>query len=234
MKDQYFGDINDYRKYGLLRAFFTASARKLLVAWMLTPNDGRRDGAIRTYLNRPEKWRRFDPELFDGLARLRASSSKPRVSLIESARLLPGTKFYSAVVPDSRGLREHWRDGLIKAASGADLVLLDPDNGIEVPSRPAGRKDSSKYVFWEEIRSLWAARCSLLIYQHWRREPREAFAEHISYELWRRTGAPYLQAIRTPRVLFLLAGQQRHEDWLRGASSELDIRWAGQIEIMRA
>jgi hypothetical protein len=137
------------------------------------------------------------------------------------------------VVPDARGLRDRWRDGLIKAASDADLVFLDPDNGIEVPSRPMGSKGSSKYVFWDELQSLWATGCSLLIYQHWRREPREAFAERTSYQLWRRTDAHFLQAIRTPRVLFLLAGQQRHTDWLRSAASNLDARWAGQIEIMR-
>ena len=33
MKDQYFGDINDYRKYGLLRPIIASSG------WMLTPDD---------------------------------------------------------------------------------------------------------------------------------------------------------------------------------------------------
>ena len=37
MKDQYFGDINDYRKYGILRALQSKGQRTLLVAWMLTP-----------------------------------------------------------------------------------------------------------------------------------------------------------------------------------------------------
>jgi hypothetical protein len=44
MKDQYFGDINDYRKYGLLRAIQSRGTGRLLVAWMLTPADGGRDG----------------------------------------------------------------------------------------------------------------------------------------------------------------------------------------------
>ena len=34
MKDQYFGDINDYRKYGILRALQSKGQRTLLVAWM--------------------------------------------------------------------------------------------------------------------------------------------------------------------------------------------------------
>jgi hypothetical protein len=43
MKDQYFGDVNDYLKYGLLRCFAEAGWR-VGVCWMLTPDDGGRDG----------------------------------------------------------------------------------------------------------------------------------------------------------------------------------------------
>jgi hypothetical protein len=32
MKNQYFGDINDYRKYGLLRMLQSTSSGRLLVA----------------------------------------------------------------------------------------------------------------------------------------------------------------------------------------------------------
>jgi hypothetical protein len=38
MKNQYFGDINDYRKYGLLRALQSTGDGSLLVTWMLTPD----------------------------------------------------------------------------------------------------------------------------------------------------------------------------------------------------
>ena len=39
MKNQYFGDINDYRKYGLLRILSTYGPIKTAVCWMLTPDD---------------------------------------------------------------------------------------------------------------------------------------------------------------------------------------------------
>jgi len=39
MKNQYFGDINGYRKYGLLRALQSNWAGRLLVAWMLIHDD---------------------------------------------------------------------------------------------------------------------------------------------------------------------------------------------------
>lgn len=233
MKNQYFGDINDYRKYGLLRGLQSGGKLRLLVAWMLTPEDGGRDGGLRSYLRQPEKWRRFDPRLFDGLAAVLRSASTPRVSLIEDSGLLPGSRFYPAVVPDTRRERGVWWEGLMDSASGADLVFVDPDNGIEIPSKPVGRADSSKYVAWSEIEQLWATGCSVLIYQHFRREPREGFAARMAAELRRRTGARFAHAIRTAHVLFLLVSQAQHEEDLQSAVSCLSKRWEGRIEGMR-
>jgi len=39
MKNQYFGDINDYRKYGLLRGLSNKGEISTLVCWMLTENE---------------------------------------------------------------------------------------------------------------------------------------------------------------------------------------------------
>lgn len=58
MKNQYFGDINDYRKYGLRRAILDSTRLQMLVAWMLTPDDGSTDGNFITYLEKPDKWRK--------------------------------------------------------------------------------------------------------------------------------------------------------------------------------
>ena len=44
MKDQYFGDVNDFRKYGLLRLLTLQDGLRLGVCWMLTAPDGRPDG----------------------------------------------------------------------------------------------------------------------------------------------------------------------------------------------
>ncbi len=51
MEDQYFGDINDYRKYGLIRVLQAETGLRVLITWMLTPDDGRRDGELRAYLD---------------------------------------------------------------------------------------------------------------------------------------------------------------------------------------
>ena len=93
MKNQYFGDINDYRKYGLLRALQSRGDGKLLLAWMLTPDDCGQDRGFRSYLEEPTKWGHFDPELYDGISALLQSAPMPQVSLIEGADLLPRTMY---------------------------------------------------------------------------------------------------------------------------------------------
>lgn len=67
MKNQYFGDVNDYRKYGLLRALTGMGRISTAVCWMLTPDDGSTDGKFVNYLKDPKRWRHLDPELFDKL-----------------------------------------------------------------------------------------------------------------------------------------------------------------------
>lgn len=136
MKNQYVGDINDYRKYGLLRALQSDGNRSLLVAWMLTADDGGRDGGFRGYLESPATWAQYDDELFNGLVDLVRAGLPRTVSMIEAAGLLPRASYYSALVPDSRRSREAWREELLRVAAGVDLVFLDPDNGIEVRSQP--------------------------------------------------------------------------------------------------
>ncbi len=230
MKNQYFGDINDYRKYGLLRVLLQATHCNLLVAWMLTPDDGGGDGRFRAYL-KDASYSRYDPGLYNWLYdQLMRQKRAPRVSLIEESSMLPRATYYSEMVPDERKRREEWRKGLFEAAQNADLVFLDPDNGIEVLSKPVGRKGSSKYVTWYELRELWNAGCSLLIYQHFPRKPRERFIKCIASELQRQTGAGLVKAFRTPYVLFRLAAQHRHVDCFQRATSLVPLQWDDQIQ----
>jgi len=232
MKNQYFGDINDYRKYGFLRALLANNSLRLHVAWMMTPDDGGNDGANRGYLQSPEQWRHFDAELYDGLRTLLNDESSPCISLIEGTHLLTRSTFHQESVPDTESERSTWFGKLMKAVSKSkpDIVFLDPDNGIEIPSRPVGQLGSSKYVTWAEIQGVWDAGCSVLIYQHFPREQKEKFTERMISELIRRTGVTFARAFTTPRVLFLFAAQVRHEDVLRNSIANQLPRWTGEID----
>src|SRR5258705_4419906 len=106
MKNQYFGDVNDYLKYGLLRCFAEAGLR-IGVCWMLTPDDGRSDGRKIEYLSKPESWRVYDPPLFDLLSEAVRKKTR-RVHHVESSGLLPNTSFSNSLVPEEQHARKRW------------------------------------------------------------------------------------------------------------------------------
>jgi hypothetical protein len=60
VKNQYFGDVNDYRKYGLLRTLSGNGQYRIGVCWMLTADDGRTDGRFTGYLAVQQRWRQYD------------------------------------------------------------------------------------------------------------------------------------------------------------------------------
>lgn len=231
MKHQYFGDVNDYRKYGLLRALQAPGGLSLSVSWMLTPDDGGSDGKFRSYLQEPGRWRHYDEPLFDHLSAALSAGGSPSVAMIEHASILPRARFFSETVPDDRRARAAWSRRLVSSAAGADLVFLDPDNGLEIPSKPIGRKDSSKYAAWYEVERLWEAGSSVLVYQHFCREERAAFTSRLARELQSRTGAASVEVFATPHVLFLLASQSRHAHVFEEAIVSCLPKWRGQVSV---
>ena len=231
MKNQYFGDINDYRKYGILRALLRYTDIKLLVAWMLTTDDGRTDGKFIEYLSQPERWGHHDPDLYEFLQTSLTGRTARSVSQIEPSGMLGPTRFFSKLVPDSLNERRRWSNDLVDQASQFDLVFLDPDNGIEVKSKPMGRKDSSKFAYWSEIEATWATGASMLIYQHFPRVKRDVFVLNLVSEIRTRLGAGFVRPLVTPNVVFLLAGQTGHTEQLERGSAAVENDWAGQIRI---
>ena len=85
MKNQYYGDINDYKKYGLLRLL--CPDVPITLCWMLTPDDPGPDGGKIAYLSEPARWRHCDPELFDHLEDQVVKQSHRHVSAFEQSGL---------------------------------------------------------------------------------------------------------------------------------------------------
>ncbi len=230
MKDQYFGDINDYRKYGLLRAVVRVSELRLLVAWMLTPDDGSTDGKFISYLEHPGKWSRHDSVLFQGIKELLGSGRKRQVSLIENSGLLPKAEYFLLHVPDAASGRLQWFSSLVQRAHSCDFVFLDPDNGLEVKSKAYGGNSSSKFLYWREVEVLWAAGKSLLIYQHFIREKRINFIQRMLEALRNATPGSFVEAFSTPHVVFLMALQPEHQGFHKAIVRAVQEQWGGQIQ----
>jgi hypothetical protein len=233
VKNQYFGDINDYRKYGLLRVLTHGGKIKTAICWMLTPNDDQGDGGRIKYLSQREEWRDLDSQLFDHLEEVVLHRGLRNVSEIENSDILPSCSFFSELVPDDREARTVYHARAIDSARGCDLVFFDPDNGIEVKSKRCGRRDSSKYLCWDEIERFWKAGHSLLIYQHFPRVPRDPFIEAKAGQLIEKTGTREIIFFRTSHVAFFLLPQEGRRDFFRRRSEEVGRVWRDQIQVAR-
>lgn len=231
MKHQYFGDINDYRKYGLIRAILSAGNLRTLIAWMLTRDDGRTDGQTIGYLEQPDRWAGFDPELFNTLRTAVRRNARRDVSLIEQTNLLPHADYFTEFVPDAACERDQWFKTLALRAQSCDLVFLDPDNGLEVESRPYGRKDSSKHLFWREAKALWDSGPSLLIYQHFPRVSRIEYIRRRTDALRNALPGAVIATFSTSRVAFFLALQPRHHPLRPKIVDIVHKRWGDQIQV---
>lgn len=109
MKEQYVGDLNDYREYALLRALAAGEVNRIAVCWMLTPPDDRNDGNKRAYLDQPEKHRPFDPTLFDVLRGVEDGPGVARLLTIENSGIIPGATYFNEELSREMSERASWR-----------------------------------------------------------------------------------------------------------------------------
>ena len=198
MQNQYVGDIGDFGKYGLLREIFgrpevpgSGCGLRLGVAWYLFPDEppkdpnkpDNRDGSLTDYLydkrDNHEKYRKCDTELYDELRRIVIQEKKRDVTRIrESGILLWDTVYYEnslsyprkQPMPLRKSIRESWLEGTLAATAKADVVFVDPDNGIASENISAWRKNGPKYVFMDDLNRFYCNGKSLVIYQHLTRQ----------------------------------------------------------------
>ena len=140
MKNQYFGDEHDFKKYMLLRSFIEDSDIPLLVAWYLTPNEkkdseNKNDGNKRAYLEIENGIHsKADRDLFKWL---RENREKRDVKILENAKniqLAHNVAFFSDMVPAKKDDRNKWFAKLQEQARNAEIIFADPDNGIKFNS----------------------------------------------------------------------------------------------------
>jgi hypothetical protein len=215
MKDQYVGDINDYLKYSFLRALAGVTSFGCLgMVWMLTPSDGRNDGRRLSYLHQPMRFRRLDPLVFDLLSDI-VSRNVRTVCAVEEAGFLGSAKFVSEIIPDDAAGRQLYFRQARCAVRGCGLVFFDPDNGLGVASVRKGGRNSSKYLYWDEIADTFGRGHSVIVYQHFPRRPRAPFLQQLSDRLRAETSCETVLAMTTAHVAFVLAVQEEHEVVLR-------------------
>jgi hypothetical protein len=162
MEIRQIGGIGDFGKFALLRHLM--QNRRLAVCWYLTgEGDRTRDHDKHfDYLTRPDAFRHLAPELYDRLAEFAVGSralADPLTALQRSG-VLENAVFVRQEVPKKASLRPLWAKRLVNLVSGANLVFLDPDNGIQ------GQRLTNRHVAPAEIAALRQKDRALIIGHH--------------------------------------------------------------------
>jgi hypothetical protein len=185
VRDQYAGDVSDILKFAFLRALAGAD-RTLGVAWYYAPEvDGLVDGRHLEWRDEPA-WRQLDAQLHAGLSTL----SERSIAALERATIWPNaTVFHREPVP-SRLLRSAWRMQMCAALDSANLVFLDPDNGLG--------SESEKHATYSEVNFLRRpGRTIVFITFPGRSMRHDALTQRLHERLSVETGAKGVLTLRT-------------------------------------
>jgi hypothetical protein len=147
--------------------------------------------------------------------------------------LLPGAQWYSELVPIRVAARQQYFDAILRGARGRHLVFFDPDNGLEISSCRPGRRGSDKYLLWRELADTYQAGHSVLVYQHFPREPRKEFVERIARRMGEITGASEVVAFETGHVVFFLVPQSHDAGYFAERADLVARQWDGLIAPRR-
>jgi hypothetical protein len=247
MQDRYVADVGDFGKYGLLRLLAAETNLRLAVVWYLFGNESHNsDGRHLSYLYKPD-FAAPDKDLHGELHKLILRGQRS-VRAIEKRQILPpNTIFFRRRISDPVGRtmdkrtraasRIAWLREAVKFSADAELVFLDPDNGIETASVRRHSPKSGKYVYWEELLPFWRSGQSLLIYHHLNRTAsvvrqsellKAKFQERFSdagllrYFLFRKGSCRH----------FWLVSQERHAaDFGRAIDAFLQSEWREYFEV---
>jgi hypothetical protein len=180
MQNRYTGDIGDFGKFALLSALCGTDLR-LGVMWYLNEaEEANSDGRFTKY----EKLRPCADVLYGKLSLILQNPTRT-LSAIEASGILPSrTLFYREPLPFSDKLcltaesksqqtryREAWFMNGFQHLSKAELVFLDPDNGVAGKRVKKFSRKSVKYAFPDETTDWLKRNQSVIVYQHQKRQP---------------------------------------------------------------
>lgn len=229
MKNEYFGDKYDFRKYGLLQFLQGGESVgwnwSILMNWMLTKSETD-EGEGRNYAhlqnNAPDIFKKLQP--YNKHKKGRKVSHFPQLEILSQE-----TEYYTDCVPDAADAtpqktiaeaRKCWFDKFVKISktTDSDLVFFDPDNGIEVKSTGYNSSNSYKYLYLDEIEEIYRQGKNILIYQHRARQKLEEFIS-IKKTLLKPFGDPLVFKGESV-FFFLLLQNPRLEEKIKAAFKE--------------
>jgi hypothetical protein len=233
MKNQFVGDINDYYKYGLLRILSGFGKKKLGVCWMLTADTHPGKLGLIGYLRHPEKWRRYDRDLFDALRKIVLVKKTRKVAKIKEAEILPSARFFPNPLPRGSGQRERYFKEMFENFKGVDLLFLDPDVGLVPPGRASLPSRHDKWVYFDEVARASEKKLSVFLIQFFRVPPNPDEVAAKIRQIQEITSSTEIYNFQAGKVAFFLATQPRHADYFRRQAKRVERQWGDRIDVAR-
>lgn len=240
MQDRYTGDIGDFGKLGLLRAL---QSRDLTIGvnWYLTPDEDHNDDGMYTKYLKDESYRKYDESLWLDLKQI-VDENQRKVSALQNDRILQAV-FYDKTL-DFAGkkkaeriwIREEWHRQALEQLSGLDVVFVDPDNGLVVPSAE-GRPKENKYVMPDELLDYYRKGSSVIYYQHKARRQDQFYADQHE-KLIKSPGLEGASGLglkfkKTSQRYYFFILQPRHREMIEKITKEMvSSAWGDHFSIL--
>ena len=155
---------------------------------------------------------------------------------MQASHLIPGATYADDVIPNSGPIaqrlsaRRAWLVGVQRTLKQADLLFLDPDNGLEPAGFHPTALKSGKSITLSELRELVMPGRCLIVYHHQSRRRGGHYAEmkHCAARP-RASGFATVDALRgrpySPRAYFLLDAPTD----VRHRAEAIERYWEGLI-----
>lgn len=167
MQEKYIGDTPDFGKYALLRILNGVPDQtdklRLGINWYLAISSevdkpSNNDGNKRHHVSSGDKFRSIDSPLWDRLIKFQ-NESHHSIHKLETSNVLPDDTLYHSEPLSLSGcsskdhklrFRNEWVNRGVDALDAADIVFLDPDNGLS-GSVERHHKTGPKFVYYDEL-----------------------------------------------------------------------------------
>lgn len=202
MKDQYFGDKNDFFKFDLILTLIESIEKLKAFTFipMLTESDGSRDGTLTSYNGN----RRKELKIFLGKY---ANSNNRKVCILREYMInkdIAYNYYKDTEYFNHYSRSEYFKDIKEEMLKNA-VILLDPDNGLEVSSMR--NSNGNKYVKYSEVNELYNRMDStsvLIVYQHIGRVYRTDFFNLVGERLKKNLSKGQVICISDNVVVFFI------------------------------
>jgi hypothetical protein len=146
--------------------------------------------------------------------------------------MIDGAEYFSSILPDERGPRRSYFERFWTTVRPESLLFFDPDNGLDVKSVPKGRKNSAKYLYWDELAEALGRGHSAVVYQHFPRLPRDRYVASLLERVRQATPEHSSCALCSPRVAYLISSAPHDHPGLMDAARAIERRWDGLLRLV--